>query len=92
MAHSPALNARIHKLLERLERFYDRIVGCHIVIDGPSGHPENGGVFIARMEVIVPGGSLNAISAPQTQGDAYAAVMDAFKSAKRQLTEFAKSH
>ena len=91
-AHSQALEVRIRELTEKLERFHDRIIGCHVVIDGPAVHPENGGVFSAHVEVTVPGGTVNAVSAPQTHRDAYAAVTDVFARAKRQLNEFVETH
>ena len=87
MTHSAALDARIRELLDKLERIHDRIIGCRVVVDGPSGHPENGGVFAVRMALTIPGGIVNAVSARQKHGDAYTAVATAFASAKRQLTD-----
>lgn len=89
---SKALETRIRELLEKLERLHDRITGCHVVIDGPAVHPENGGVFAAHIEVTIPGGTVNAVSSRQKHRDAYAAVTDVFDRARRQLGDFAATH
>jgi ribosomal subunit interface protein len=85
---SPALDARVRELTERLERFHARIIRCEVTIEAPPAHQHKGGPFAVRIQVTISGGVINANSAhavrPQ-HADVYAALRDAFGSVKRQL-------
>jgi ribosome-associated translation inhibitor RaiA len=88
---SEAMEHRVRELVHRLERYCDRITGCHVVIEGPGGRPHHHGPITVKLELIVPGGAVNASNAPldATHNDAYVALRDAFEAARRQLVEFA---
>jgi ribosome-associated translation inhibitor RaiA len=62
MDPSPAVEARARELAAKLERFYDPITSCRIVIDTPPAHRNKGGPFSVRVDVTVPGGELFATS------------------------------
>lgn len=87
---SSAVEERVRELLARLERFHQRITGCHVVIGAPAA-PYKGGPFSVNIELMVPGGVINAGSgqtARDEHADVYLALRDAFDSAKRQLQDF----
>ena len=42
MDPSPAVEERIHKKAEKLERFNDRIIGCAVVVEAPHRHHHKG--------------------------------------------------
>ena len=42
MDPSPAVEARIRKKAEKLERFHDRIIGCTVVVEAPHRHHHKG--------------------------------------------------
>lgn len=86
--HSKVLEERVRELIQRLEHIFDRITSCHVVIEGPAVHSENGGRFSVRVEVMIPGGTVNAASSPSKNTNAYSAAADAFEAARRQLTAF----
>jgi ribosome-associated translation inhibitor RaiA len=89
---SAALELRIQELVGRLEHFYDRIIGCHVVIESATRHPSGKPAFLVHVELTVPGGAINASSAPtdlHQHQNSYVAVRDAFEAAKRQLLDFA---
>jgi ribosomal subunit interface protein len=91
MDPSPAVEARARELAARLERFYDTITSCRVVIDTPPAHRHKGGPFSVRIDVTVPGAELfstsdNEPEAPHT--DAYVALRDAFDDMRRQLEDY----
>ncbi len=77
----------------KLERFYDRIMSCRVVIDIPHRHHKNGNVYQIRLDITVPGGEI-AVSreAPgQTAAKALPiAIKEAFEAAIRQLEDYAR--
>jgi ribosome-associated translation inhibitor RaiA len=93
MEPSPAVEARARELAARLERFYDAITSCRIVIDTPPAHRHKGGPFSVRIDVTVPGGELFATSEHEPEGphvDAYVAMRDAFDDMRRQLEDYGR--
>jgi hypothetical protein len=51
---SPAVEARVRELVEHLERFHDRITGCHVVIDAPSAHRSKGAPYDVKVDLSYP--------------------------------------
>jgi ribosomal subunit interface protein len=85
---SPALSARVRELAERLERFHSRIMRCDVTIEAPAGHHRKGEPFAVKVQLMIPGGVINANSAhaPRPQhSDVYVALRDVFDNIKRQL-------
>lgn len=94
MDASPAVEARVRELTERLERFYERITGCHVVIEGPAAHRHKGAPYSIRIDMIVPGRELYVNSerdAHQAHTDVYVALRDAFDAARRELEDYARA-
>jgi cold shock CspA family protein len=90
---SDALEADIREKAARLDQFYDRITSCRVVVEAPHGHHHQGNLFHIRIDLTVPGGELVIKRGPkdhQAHEDAYVAVRDAFKSARRKLQDFAR--
>jgi ribosome-associated translation inhibitor RaiA len=93
MEPSPAVEARARELAARLEKFYDPITSCRIVIDTPPAHRSKGGPFSVRIDVTVPGSELFATSDNEPEGphtDAYVAMRDAFDDMRRQLEDYGR--
>jgi len=83
---SPALEARVHDLVSRLERFHDRITACRVVIEAQHSHQGKGLPIEVSIELAIPGGVIHARSGRiDEHADVYAALHDSFESAKRQL-------
>ena len=89
MSPSPAVEARIHKKIEELERVHDRLIGCHVVVDMPEHRSHKGNLYEVNIELSVPGGPPivvgNRHHDKQQYEDVYVAMRDAFNAAKRQL-------
>ncbi len=94
MDPSPAVEAQIESKVKMLERFFDRTIGCDVVIEAPAHHSRKGTPFNVRLEIAVPGGPPVVVSHPHhdrvDHDDAYVAIRDAFNAAKRQLQDRAR--
>lgn len=83
MPPSPALLATVERWAARLEHVSDRIVGCHVSIEKP--HHLHGSPYSINVVITVPGTNITVTN--QTSDDAYVAVANAFRAARRQLLE-----
>jgi hypothetical protein len=84
---SGALEERARTLGARLERFSERIMRCHMTLEGP-GNGHEGAGYMVRIDLAVPGAQIHADSLHVDGAghkDIYLALRDAFNSAKRQL-------
>jgi ribosomal subunit interface protein len=89
---SAALEARIREHVERLERFHDRITGCHVVVEAPPAHRNKGAPFDVKIDVSVPGSEIAVRSRHaerEEHMDVYVALRDAFDSVRRLLQDYA---
>ncbi len=91
--HHFSLSPRHETLIEaqtsKLERFYDRITSCRVVIDGPSNHHKHGSAFKVRIHLGVPGNEITIDR--QEEQDLTAAIRAAFDAAKRKLQDYART-
>jgi cold shock CspA family protein/ribosome-associated translation inhibitor RaiA len=88
---SPALEARVRKLAERLEKFSTHIIGCHVIIEPLPHHQHQGGLYDFRIEVTLPDAEIairRAHPADHAHEDPYVALRDAFRAARRQLEDY----
>jgi len=95
LKRSPALEVEVRKHAERLDRFYDRIMSCRVVIEERHKHHHQGNHFHVSLDVTVPGGELVASREPDEHHaytDVHVAVRDAFDSMRRQLEDYARRH
>jgi ribosomal subunit interface protein len=90
MDPSPAVEERIRKKVEKLERFHDRIVNCSVVVEAPHRHHHKGKLYTVRVDISVPGKDVVVDRAkPVDHGheDVYVAIRDAFNAAVRRLED-----
>jgi ribosome-associated translation inhibitor RaiA len=88
---SPALDERIRKELEELDKAYDRITSCRVVVEKPHKHQRHGAHFQVKIEVSVPGKTLNVTRDPdehENAQDPYASVNEAFWTMRRQIEDY----
>ncbi len=62
---SSALDDLIEKESAKLERFFERIVGCRILIDRPHRHHLHGSPVHVRLDLVVPGDELVITHPPE---------------------------
>ena len=84
MPTSAGLQQAAERWVTRLEQVCDRIVDCHVIIERPRHHL-HGSPFQVQIALTVLGANLPI--PPQTSKDAYVALADAFRAARKQLLD-----
>ncbi len=88
ISSSDALEAHIRDKVEKLESYFDRLVSCHVVVEMPHKHHQQGKEFNVRINIGVPGSDI--VVNRDHHEDPYVALRDAFDAAKRQLEDYAR--
>ncbi len=92
MHPSKAVEAKVKQKIEKLTRFYDRIIAAHVIVDLPHHKHHQGNLFEVAIELSLPDGQVlvNRHANPDHRHEnIYVALRDAFDAAQRQLTEYA---
>lgn len=87
---SEAMEARIRTEVATLERFHDRIVGCHVTVEAPPGHHRKGGLWVIHVVLSVPGEDIaitRDAGVDHGHEDPFVAIRDAFAAARRRLED-----
>ncbi|MBI5556362.1 MAG: HPF/RaiA family ribosome-associated protein [Deltaproteobacteria bacterium] len=99
MDASEALEAEIHKRIDKLAKKYEQLVSCRIVVEAPQQHRRKGGLYKIRIDMTCPEGKVAVNREPPVEHhaheDVYVALRDAINAAERQLdayTERRKGH
>ncbi|MCD6041569.1 MAG: ribosomal protein [Burkholderiales bacterium] len=88
ISQSEALYDAIRDRAEKLERYYERIMSCRVVVELAGRHKHKGKEFAVRIDLKVPGGEL-AVTREHDE-DLQVALRDAFDAARRQLEDYAR--
>jgi len=91
MKSSSAVEAKIRERVERLEKRYDQIMGCRVVVEAPHRHHHKGGLYHVRIDLILPDSDLVVNRRPDrhhAHEDVYVAIRDAFNAVSRQLVSY----
>lgn len=93
MDSTPSLDHLVRRWMKRLERIYDRIERCEVMIERPHQHQRKGHRIRVRVTLAVPGPDIVVSREHGLDGaheDVYVAVRDAFHAARRQLEDHAR--
>lgn len=93
MASSEPLAARIRSRADDLDRFFDRIVSCRVVVERSHQRREQGNLFRIRIDLTAPGREIVVGRDPDARHsheDPHAAVRDAFDAARRALEDYVR--
>ncbi len=93
MAPSAAVEANIRERAAKLERYFDRIIGCRVVVEAPHRHHQKGKLYSISINISVPGKELvvnNKRSKNHAHEDVYVAVRDSFNAAARKLEDHSR--
>ncbi len=90
---SPALEVEIRKRVAKLEKIFDRLVGCRVSIEAPHKQHRTGKVFEVHIELRVPSGPELVVSrephhAKERSPNLRTTVREAFKTAELQLKNY----
>jgi ribosomal subunit interface protein len=86
---------RIDTRIARLEKFFDRIVRCRVVIEAAHQRHRKGNQYEVRVDVVTPGGELSVSRRPgddDAHFDLRVTVRDAFDAMERQLRRWKEEH
>ena len=92
---SQAVEASVREHAEKLDKYYDRIMSCRVVIEERHKHHRHGNHYHVSVDVTLPGAELVASREPDPHHaytDVYVAIRDAFDTMRRQLEDYARQH
>lgn len=93
MDPSEMTEGNIRERVDKLEQFYDQIMGCRVMVEAQHRHHHQGNLYHVRIDLTVPGQELvvsrNA-GKDHAHEDVYVAIRDAFDAARRQLEDHAR--
>ena len=90
---TPELSAALEHHIQNLERFFDGIIGCHVMIEIPHRRRRGGNPVHVRLEVTVPGRDLVVSRDPRDEPcheKPGLALNDAFDEMKRRLQDYVR--
>lgn len=93
MEPSQAVETKIRERAVKLERYYDRIMSCRVVVEAPHRRHHHGKLYHVRVDLTVPNGELVVSREPEerhSHEDVYVAIRDAFDAAQRRLADYAR--
>lgn len=91
---SPEIEGEIRAQVNKLERIYDRLVGCRVSIEALHKQHRTGNLYEVHIRMRVPGGELAVSREPHHAKDRYAtpnlhtSLRDAFKAAQSRLKQY----
>lgn len=85
---SEAAKTDITEKAEKLDKFYNQIMRCRVVVEVPHRHSHEGILFNVHIYMTVPGAELLVKREPNE--DLNVAIRDAFNAARRKLEDFAR--
>jgi ribosomal subunit interface protein len=89
--HSDSVEAHVTRCAAKLERRYERITACKVMVEAPHRHHAHGKRYHCRIDITVPGGELVVGKNPPeslTHENMHAAIDDAFDDAARLLVDY----
>jgi ribosome-associated translation inhibitor RaiA len=88
---SPAIEAKISERAAKLEKHFDRMTHCRIVVAAPHKHSHKGKTYEIKIDIGIPGAAplivTHESAVGQAQEDLKIALRDAFDAADRRLDE-----
>ena len=96
--HSDAVQQAVHKRLEKLERYSDKIQSLKVILEAPHNNHHKGRVYHVGVEALMPNHDIVVAHDHHdnhAHEDIYVAIRDAFNAVERRLksvTGKAKSH
>ncbi len=89
MSPSEAIEGQIRESAEKLELFYDQIMGCRVLVETPHQHHRKGKRYHVRIDVTVPGSEIVIKRAPRLVTDREKAPGDVEEADSHELSKYA---
>jgi ribosome-associated translation inhibitor RaiA/cold shock CspA family protein len=93
MEESAAVEAKIRERAEQLERIYEHIMSCRVLVEAHHKHHHQGNLYHVRIDLKVPESEIVASRDPaehHAHEDVFVAVRDAFDAVRRRLEDYAR--
>lgn len=93
MGPSDAVEAKVRERAAQLDRFYEHVMSCRVVVEAHHKHHHQGNLYHVRVDLKVPDGEIVASRDPvghHAHEDVYVAIRDAFDAARRQLEDYVR--
>lgn len=88
---SEAIETAIREKAQKLERYFDRITSCRVVVEAPHKHHHQGKLYEVRIDITIPGHEI-VVSRDNhdkhAHEDLYVSIRDAFAAAQTQLESY----
>jgi ribosome-associated translation inhibitor RaiA len=94
MDASASAEALVRQRAEELERLWDRISACRVVLDCTHRQNQLSRLYRVLIDLTLPGGTVvvNRDASNHAHDDLQVAIRDSFDLARRQLQEYARKH
>jgi ribosomal subunit interface protein len=96
---SDAIKELIEERVAWLERYYDRVISCRVVVEEPHRHHRQGNLYRVRIDLTVPGAEIVVSHEPPEHPERRAqfetldgTIRHAFDNARRKLEEHVRRH
>ncbi len=86
---SEAMRKEIEERANKLDKFYDAIMRCRVVVEEPKRHPHEGKMYSVHIILTVPGAEI--VTKRELNKDLFVAMRDSFQAARRKLEEFGRT-
>jgi len=83
-----AIKSEILDKAGKLDKYYERIMKCRVVVETPHRHHHEGKLYNVQIHITVPGKELVVKREPHE--DLYVAIRNSFDAARRQLEDFTR--
>jgi len=93
MPHSEAIEKNIREKAAKLDDFYEKIIGCRVLVEAPHRHHRKGKLYHVRIDLTLPGSEIVINREPSRHAshkDLYVAIRDAFTAARRKIQDFTR--
>ena len=90
---SSAIEANIREKVDQLERFFDRITSCRVVVEARNTTHKKGRLYNCFVDITVPGEEIvvgRTGHKSHAHEDVYVAIRDSFDAASRRLEDHAR--
>jgi ribosomal subunit interface protein len=85
---SEEMREEITERANKLDRFYDRIMRCRVLVEEPKRHPHEGRLYSVHIIMTVPGGEI--VTKREQNDDLWVAMRNSFNAAQRKLEDFSR--
>lgn len=85
---SEEVRDEISERANKLDKFYDRIMRCRVVVEEPKRHPHAGTLYGVHIIITVPGGEI--VTKREQNEDLLVAMRNSFQAVQRKLEDFSR--